>query len=81
MSFGLSTGSIPGRGSSGASVDSVAVAGTVGILAGGADGLGDGALSTGDSLQLNKRARATTRKHNGNNREGMKSMLAYLLIK
>jgi hypothetical protein len=72
---------MPGRGSSGASLDSAEVAGAVGILPGGADGLGDGVLSTGDSLQLNKRARATTRKYNGNNREGMKSMLAYLLRK
>jgi len=79
---------MPGSGSSGASADTLGVTGTgatpsgggEGWGDGGADGLGDGVLSTGDSLQLDERARATTRKHNVNHREGVKRMLAYLLV-
>jgi len=51
-----------------------------GVGAGGGGGMGDGALSTGDSLQLNERVRATTRKHNLNNCKNMKRMLTYLLV-
>src|SRR6476620_3701292 len=88
MSCGSSTGSMPGSGSSGASADILGVTGTgatpsgggEGRGEGGTDGLDDGVLSTEDSLQLDARARTTTRKHNVHHREGVKSMLAYLLV-
>ena len=80
---------MPGSGSSDASADPVGVAGAgattpawggEGMGDGGGGGMGDGVRSTGDSLQLNERARATTRKHNVNNRGSMKRMLTYLLV-